>query len=585
MKFSRRIVYVYSVIVIVPLLFLLLVIARLNGREEFSILEEECSKESMLIMDHISSVGESFDLIKKMVDANSKLLLYLVLPNEASEDYVIDTVVSETGVMEQLLSVMPEIYAVRFFTSNSSVPERWPVFLNKNRTDVASLRQFEFDYVADYMGNQESLMEPSFVTTRQITYSGRDAGYLQIAVKMNEAFPFLYARENKYKNDYLLYKIPDEIWLPFENEKVLSVQGKMPPNLYKEIMKAKASDPRIDVRAGNFIYKNEGKHHIVSWNEIPRMNLIQIHTCSLELISRSLRHLIEIMILVIIAVSLLFYALVHYASHRLMAGVYSLMEGMKKVKDGDFSVQLAINGRDEVAETQDVFNSMTSQLTAQIEQIKNEQSLIADTEMKAMQNQINAHFLYNVLETIRMQAELADQSDISESITVLGKMMRYCLRWRIHRVTLEQEAEYVRSYVYILNIRNDYIISLQIEIPDEFASVEIPKMFLQPLVENAFTHAIEPLGQDAVIRITAEQKGDKIELAVQDFGPGMDQETLDKIKAYLADDTYERDSKGSIGLKNIQQRLTMFYGPEYRIKIKSEKGKGTTIIVPIPGVK
>ena len=184
-----------------------------------------------------------------------------------------------------------------------------------------------------------------------------------------------------------------------------------------------------------------------------------------------------------------------------------------------------------------------------------------------------------------MQAELADQSDISESITVLGKMMRYCLRWRIHRVTLEQEAEYVRSYVYILNIRNDYIISLQIEIPDEFASVEIPKMFLQPLVENAFTHAIEPLGQDAVIRITAEQKGDKIELAVQDFGPGMDQETLDKIKAYLADDTYERDSKGSIGLKNIQQRLTMFYGPEYRIKIKSEKGKGTTIIIPIPGVK
>ena len=141
MKFSRRIVYVYSVIVIVPLLFLLLVIARLNGREEFSILEEECSKESMLIMDHISSVGESFDLIKKMVDANSKLLLYLVLPNEASEDYVIDTVVSETGVMEQLLSVMPEIYAVRFFTSNSSVPERWPVFLNKNHSVHMSLEQ------------------------------------------------------------------------------------------------------------------------------------------------------------------------------------------------------------------------------------------------------------------------------------------------------------------------------------------------------------------------------------------------------------------------------------------------------------
>jgi len=201
-----------------------------------------------------------------------------------------------------------------------------------------------------------------------------------------------------------------------------------------------------------------------------------------------------------------------------------------------------------------------------------------------MQNQINAHFLYNVLETIRMQAVLADQDDIAESLQVLGKMMRYCLRWRIHRVSLAQEIEYIRSYVYILNIRNDYVISLQIDIPDEYMDIEIPKMTLQPLIENAFVHAIEKTESDATLRVYAEIAEDKtkIFLNVQDFGEGMSSEQINKIKEYLADGTYERDSKGSIGLKNIQQRLTVFYGSDYRVEIESEEGKGTTIKVPVP---
>lgn len=585
MKFSRKIVLVYSIIVLVPLFFLLLIITRLNGKEEFSFLYEECQKQSQINSEQISSIGESFELIKKMVDANSKLLLYLVLPEVNSEDYVIDTVVSESTVIEQLLSVMPSIYAVRFFTKNPEIPERWPVFISINRTDLSSLKKLEFDYVADYMGNQESLMAPSFVTTQPVTYNSRNAGFLQVAVKMEDAFPFLYQKPEAYNNDYLLIKSEEDVWLPLVNEKVLAFQGEIPGEVIKKILISKTSDKNIDVRAGSFSFWEKGKRYFASWNEIPEMDMIAIHTCSVEKINRNIRHLLEIMSFIIIISLLLFYSLVHYASHRLMSGVYSLMEGMKKVKEGNFLVRIPVNRKDEVGETQAVFNSMTEQLAEQIEQIKKEQSLIADTEMKAMQNQINAHFLYNVLETIRMQAELADQDEISESITVLGKMMRYCLRWRIHRVTLEQEAEYVRSYVYILNIRNDYIISLQVEIPEEFANIEIPKMILQPLVENAFTHAIEPLGQDAVVRITAERKGNKIELSVQDFGQGMDEATIERINNYLADDSYERDSKGSIGLKNIQQRLTMFYGPDYRVKIKSEKGKGTIITVPIPGGK
>lgn len=584
MKFSKKVIVVYSSIVVIPLILLLSVITNLNSKSQYFLLYQECEKANRTNAAHIASVGESFTLIKKMVDANSKLLLYFILPDAKAEDFIIDTIISETSAIEQLLSVTPYIYSVRIFSNNPELPERWPVFLKADRTNVSELKKWEFDYIADYMGFQEPLMAPSFSSTRKISYGSRDAGYLQITMKMEDAFPFIYEKSDRFQNDYLFYRTDSSAsYIPFENEKIISIQNKVPSFVVEKINSLEISETSKD-RSGNFVYSEDGHKNYVTWTEIPEMDLLTVHICSLEIIDHDIRRLLFIMTAVLFISIVIFYLVITFTSERLMAGVYSLMDGMKKVKSGDFSVKIPVLHNDEVGDTQIVFNSMTEQLTNQIEQIKNEQSLIADTEMKAMQNQINAHFLYNVLETIRMQAELADQEDISESITVLGKMMRYCLRWRVHRVTIEQEVEYVRSYAYILNIRNDYIISLQTEIPPEFYDIEIPKMILQPIVENAFNYAVEPLGKDAVIRIYAEKKGDRLELSVQDFGPGMSEDTLNRLNCYLMDDKFERDSKGSIGLKNIQQRLTMFYGNDYRVKIKSEPGKGTIITVPIPFV-
>ena len=326
---------------------------------------------------------------------------------------------------------------------------------------------------------------------------------------------------------------------------------------------------------------------MIVWKYIPDLDVYLVHVNLGKDLLKEMWIDSLLIILGIAALMLLLTVGVKYITNHLLSGFYTIMDGMKKVKEGDLSVQIPVSGIEEIQETQETFNLMTKTLTEQIEQIKTEQSLIADTEMKAMQNQINAHFLYNVLETIRMQAVLADQEDIEESLQVLGKMMRYCLRWRIHRVSLAQEIEYIKSYIYILNIRNDYTISLKIEIPEELMDLEIPKMTLQPLVENAFVHAIEATEADATLRITAKLTEDnsKVYLSVQDYGCGMDQETINKIESYLSNVDYERDSKGSIGLKNIQQRLNVFYGFDYKIQVESKLGEGTTISVPVPNVR
>src|SRR5574344_919918 len=516
--------------------------------------------------------------------ATWNLRFFFTTPETSNEGEIINTMIDEATTIERTLSVLPNIYAVRVFTDNPIIPERWPVFMKSSRTNLNALRRWEYNYSAEYQGNQEQMKLPSLCTTRRIVKNRRDIGFLQLAMKMEDFFPFLYKRVDEQQSDYVFIEFHNpadgtEELTPVLNPDIVQVQEEMGEEDISKL--AYAVNYAGDRDGGDVVLTGNHDKRFASWSRIDDLGCILVHADSTARIRKTIVALELGILSGLVGTIVILFLLIRYTTSRLMSGVYSVMNGMKQVKEGRLDVAIPVDRSDEVGETQKTFNAMTEQLRAQIEQIKAEQSLIADTEMKAMQNQINAHFLYNVLETIRMQAVVASEDDIAESITALGKMMRYCLRWRIHGVTLAQEIEYMRSYVYILNVRNDYVISLQTEIPSEYEALEIPKMIMQPLIENAFIHAVEPTARDAVIKVFAkpDRTNDRIYLCVQDFGCGMNEEQLKKIRSYLADDTYERNSTGSIGLKNIQQRLTMFYGKEYRVLIESEKGKGTLVSV------
>ena len=582
LEFSRRLVLVYTCIVVIPLVVLFAYIMAFTSRSESGELRAQCIKSVRVNSSKIEENINTYNLIELMIGSNRDLMLFYTIPENCDESEIIETTNREATTIERLMTVMPSIYAIRIFADNPIINERWPVILNSSRTDLRKLQKWEINYSASYMGNQNALKTLSVCTTRRLINSKREIGWIQISMKMSDFFPFLYKKPERYQNDYIFSVRTD-------NGKVRLEQGGNPqidtintPAGAKERARFAAMYERSD---GSGVGKIAwtGVSRIAAWQTIPELNVVLLHTCSTEIITGSLITIAVIAVLGLLASVLVLYFLINKTTSRLMSGVYSVIGGMKQVRGGNFDVQLPVMSTDEVGQTQNTFNSMTAQLRAQIAQIKNEQQLIADTEMKAMQNQINAHFLYNVLETIRMQAVLADKDDIAESIMIVGKMMRYCLRWRVHNVTLAQEIEYINSYIYILNVRNDYTVSLESDIPEQYETLTIPKMMLQPFVENAFNYAIEPLARDSVIRIYAEPDpdGKKIWLCVQDFGCGMSGEKLREIRTYIADDTYERISKGNIGIKNIQQRLTMFFGKEYRLEIESTIGKGTLVRVPV----
>jgi two-component system, sensor histidine kinase YesM len=582
-EFSHRLVFVYTCIIIIPLLALFAYIIVLTEHTESAELNAQCDKAVRDNAVKISDYIHTFSLLETMIETNNDLMLFFTIPENCDEAEIIETTNREATTIERLQTVMPTIYAVRIFADNPFIPERWPVIVSSQRTDLSRLREWELNYSAEYMGNQNALKSLSVCETRRLIKSRREIGWLQISMKMSDFFPFLYKAPEPYQNDYVFHiqKNNNGITLaPVINSLINKINIPLSKKEKERFMAVytESGGSGIGKISGN------GRTHIVSWRTNSDLNIVIVHTCSTEMIMGSIVRIAVIAAFGLLASVLVLYYLINKTTSRLMSGVYSVMNGMKQVREGKFDVQIPVTSTDEVGETQNTFNSMTLQLQDQIEQIKNEQQLIADTEMKAMQNQINAHFLYNVLETIRMQAVLADRDDIAESIMIVGKMLRYCLRWRVHNVTLAQEIEYINSYIYILNIRNDYVISLETDIPEQYETLTIPKMLLQPFVENAFNYAIEPLAKDAVIRIYAEPDPDakKIWLCVQDYGCGMSREKLEEIRGYLADNAYERISKGNIGIKNIQQRLTMFFGKEYRLAIESVPGKGTLVRVPVP---
>lgn len=579
MTFYKRIILVYASIIIIPLSILLIGISLHSFRGQVKNMEQIALASINLDTQNIIKILDECDSIETIIKSDDRLNLFLINPGNFQEEEIIDTLIEKTTLFEQIQVTTPDIYNIRIFTTSDAVPERWPVIMHSSRLSQIPA-YWELNYTVDSSSNAPTLSTETVCTTRSIYKNKRLVSYFQVSILKENFFPSVFNNKNPFFNEYV-YKKSEATgeFVPCE----VSEGHILAPNLsFHENRRIQKNLQNMEKPNGAIVFRPSYK--VVAWSYIPEMDIYLVSENKDFDLIRTFAINIIINIISIIFLIFALYFVVKYVTNRLMSGIYSVMDGMKKVKEGDVTVQIPISGIDEVAETQQTFNSMTTQLSNQIEQIKTEQSLIADTEMKAMQNQINAHFLYNVLETIRMQAVLADQDDISESLQVLGKMMRYCLRWRIHRVSLAQEIEYIRSYVYILNIRNDYVISLEVEIPEEYMDIEIPKMTLQPLVENAFVHAIEKTESDAVLRVYANlsEDGTRLILHVQDFGEGMSEEQVQKIKDYLADSTYERDSKGSIGLKNIQQRLTVFYGSDYRMEIASKLGEGTTISVPVP---
>lgn len=287
-------------------------------------------------------------------------------------------------------------------------------------------------------------------------------------------------------------------------------------------------------------------------------------------------------ILVVIFTMLAFSFIVIISVGNIFRRFNALTASVRRIKTGE-SIKLPEEGSDEISELGKQINSMLESLDKLNRENTNKQLLVKNAEIKALQNQINAHFMYNVLETIKMMAEIKEDYEISDAATSLGDMFRYSVKWSSGMVELNEELKYIQNYLNLLNLRFDFEIFLSLNVPKKFQKIKIPKMSLQPLIENAVYHGVENMAEDTYIYIKVFEKDDIINIEVSDPGVGMDEKTLKELNDKL-NSVEEVDEQADHGraLYNVQQRIRMYFGQEYGLKIFSKEGMYTKVLVQIP---
>ena len=248
-------------------------------------------------------------------------------------------------------------------------------------------------------------------------------------------------------------------------------------------------------------------------------------------------------------------------------------------------MRIAEQGHDEIGELAISFNQMAANLEEVMKNLIEQETAHRDAEIRALQSQINPHFLFNTLEGLRMECELREEYDLAEAITSLGKLFRYNIKWTNRLVPLRQEIQYVNNYITVMKIRFRNKFSFEVDIAEELQDYLVIKMLIQPLVENCFYHAFKNLDGIWEIHIRGRITGDNLYLEIDDNGIGIDSERLAKINRGLLDGNHaeiDKKTEGFIGLWNVNKRIKMQFGMEYGISIRSVLSQGTKIIIRIP---
>ena len=254
----------------------------------------------------------------------------------------------------------------------------------------------------------------------------------------------------------------------------------------------------------------------------------------------------------------------------------------EKIAQGDFNARAQVNSDDEVAELAVSFNKMAGNMQSLIDKVKEDERKMRKADLRLLQEQIQPHFLYNTLDTIVWLIESNEPDEAVTMVVTLSDFFREILSKGKEFISIKEEEKHISSYLQIQEMRYRDILEYDIQLDQVIYKYQILKLTLQPVVENALYHGIKYKRVKGCIHIHGEKEGDIIRLTVRDDGVGMDEEELAQLRQQIEKPCQETE-KG-FGLANVNERIHMYFGYEYGMKIESEKGKGTTVEIVIPAI-
>lgn len=322
---------------------------------------------------------------------------------------------------------------------------------------------------------------------------------------------------------------------------------------------------------------NNGKLYTLSrsdrtgWTVVGCMN-------SGELLRRSrqaqLIYILTAVVLVIVAL-----LLSNLIARMITFPIQRLRDSMAKVQEGEFdTADVEVSSDNEIGSLTTSFNVMTHRIEELMEQNVHEQEEKRKSELKALQSQINPHFLYNTLDSIIWMAEGKKNEEVVLMTASLARLLRQSISNEDELVSIGQEIEYSRSYLTIQKMRYKDKLEFQIDVAPEIRGIKIIKLVLQPIIENAIYHGLKYKESKGLLLVKGYEENGHAVIQIIDNGVGMDQETL----AHIFEKHKVNYQSNGVGVYNVQKRLQLYYGSDYGILYQSEKGKGTTATIRIP---
>lgn len=535
-----------------------------------------------------AKMQEDYADIQKMIEAanmstqvilNDKQLQELLVKLNRGEEIQAGEYVEfsqeHISLLESFINSNPYLYQIRVYANNNEFPEMMPVLYRRERLNKAPWKDtmvsgtWQINY-QDFLEEQKEKELMALIS--EITdYLGTETGVLEVAVAMEDMFP-------------RMYEAGEESWVGFVTEDgAIYSAGDQKKSIWEKEKREIVQKAKNLEENGYINTKILGKEVMIFSQPIKELSgsyILLVNTDEqMKGIFWQQAKIVGILLLLLALLVLLIDESINF----LLQKFYEILGVVRKIRNGNLEQRIPVNGKDEMGELGIQINSMLDSIEVLMQEKLDKEILIKNTEIKALQNQINAHFIYNVLECIKMMAEIDEKYEISDAVTSLGELLRYNMKWVSGNVTIREEIAYIKNYIQLMNLRYDFTIILSIKIPEEIYEQRIPKMSLQPIVENAICHGIVEMGEDATIYIKAVRREEDFEISITDSGVGMDEAQRQILEKKIRGEIETSGGSGNgIGLKNVQDRIQIQFGNKYGLKFHSKEGCFTKVSVLLP---
>lgn len=345
------------------------------------------------------------------------------------------------------------------------------------------------------------------------------------------------------------------------------------------------ADELFTERSGSFVSTMDNAEYQVLYQTSSKTGWKTIGIIAMKEINNSVTPLLFGIVAAMSVGILLGLLLSAMVSWLLVHPLHSTSRALRAFASGDFSVSLDETRKDEFGEMNHVFNETIRQVEQLLEEISHSRLLSKEMEIKALQAQINPHFLYNALDTVNWMARIKGENEICEMIQAIGNLLRISISNKENIFTVRRELNYVNDYLYIQKKRFQNRFTVEFDVEEAVMEQLIPKLTLQPLVENAIVHSVEVSKAKVLLVVSGHIEGKDVVLKVKDNGVGIPEEILEQLLTRNGNGREEADVRRAhtgLGVYAVHQRLQYMYGEPYGLSVESEVEKGTCFTIRLP---